>query len=170
MELKLVQLRQPKMLYYFGVKWRRLVITMSIFEISLPGKFPFPVFIFTLCGNFLTLTILTRNIDVNICNFTTYNVSFRFRVYFYFIREFFNPTIMTRNIDVNIRNFTKGGFFSECAMYFSNLQISKKKYSKKLSWTWNTGKWSIWLVIILKKSLKMIIRTNCEITYAKKDK
>ena len=58
MELKLVQLRQLKMLYYFGVKWRRLVITMSIFVISLPGKFPFPVF----SGNLLTRTILTRNI------------------------------------------------------------------------------------------------------------
>ena len=32
---------------------------------------------------------------------------------------------------------TKGGFFSESAIRFSNLQISKKKYSKKLSWTWN---------------------------------
>ena len=30
--------------------------------------------------------------------------------------------------------FSKGGFFSENAMCFSNLQ---KKYSKKLSWTWN---------------------------------
>ena len=29
---------------------------------------------------------------------------------------------------------TKGGFFSESAICFSNLQ---KKYSKKLSWTWN---------------------------------
>ena len=29
----------------------------------------------------------------------------------------------------------KGGFFSESAMCFSNLQISKKDYSEKLSWT-----------------------------------
>ena len=35
------------------------------------------------------------------------------------------------------RFFTKGVFFSESAIHFSNLQISKKKYSKKLSWTWN---------------------------------
>ena len=32
---------------------------------------------------------------------------------------------------------SKGVFFSESAMCFSNLQISKKIYSKKLSWTWN---------------------------------
>ena len=31
----------------------------------------------------------------------------------------------------------KGGFFSESPMCFSNLQISKKNYSKSLSWTWN---------------------------------
>ena len=31
----------------------------------------------------------------------------------------------------------KGGFFSESAIRFSNLEISKKKYPKKLSWTWN---------------------------------
>ena len=32
----------------------------------------------------------------------------------------------------------KGGFFSESAIRFSNLQISKKKnIPKKLSWTWN---------------------------------
>ena len=31
----------------------------------------------------------------------------------------------------------KGGFFSESAIRFLDLQISKKKYSKKLSWTWN---------------------------------
>ena len=32
---------------------------------------------------------------------------------------------------------TKGKFFPESVIRFSNLQISKKKYSKKLSWTWN---------------------------------
>ena len=32
---------------------------------------------------------------------------------------------------------TKGGFFSESAICFSNLQISQKKYSKKLFWAWN---------------------------------
>ena len=31
----------------------------------------------------------------------------------------------------------KGGFFPESAIHFLDLQISKKKYSKKLSWTWN---------------------------------
>ena len=31
----------------------------------------------------------------------------------------------------------KSGFFSESAMCFLNLPITKKKYSKKLSWTWN---------------------------------
>ena len=31
----------------------------------------------------------------------------------------------------------KGGFFSESAMCFLNIQISKRKYSEKLSWTWN---------------------------------
>ena len=31
----------------------------------------------------------------------------------------------------------KGGFFSESAIRFSNLQISKKPYSKKLSWPSN---------------------------------
>ena len=31
----------------------------------------------------------------------------------------------------------KGGFFSESAIRFLDLQISKKKYSNKLSWTWN---------------------------------
>ena len=34
--------------------------------------------------------------------------------------------------------YIKGGFFSESAIRFSDLQISKKKYSKKLSWAWNT--------------------------------
>ena len=33
--------------------------------------------------------------------------------------------------------FPKGGFFSESAIRFLHLQISKKKYSKKLSWAWN---------------------------------
>ena len=31
----------------------------------------------------------------------------------------------------------KGGYFSESAMCFLDLQISKKNYSKKLSWAWN---------------------------------
>ena len=31
----------------------------------------------------------------------------------------------------------KGGFFSESVIRFSNLQISKKKYSKKLSWAFS---------------------------------
>ena len=31
----------------------------------------------------------------------------------------------------------KGIFFSESAIHFLNLQTSRKKYSKKLSWTWN---------------------------------
>ena len=30
-----------------------------------------------------------------------------------------------------------GGFFSESAIRFSNIPISKENYSKKLSWTWN---------------------------------
>jgi hypothetical protein len=34
----------------------------------------------------------------------------------------------------------KGGFFSESAMRFSNLQISKKIYSKSLSCAWNLNK------------------------------
>ena len=33
--------------------------------------------------------------------------------------------------------YAKGGFFSESAMRFLDLQISKKKYSEKLSWAWN---------------------------------
>ena len=31
----------------------------------------------------------------------------------------------------------KGGFFSESPIHFLDLQISKKNYSKKLSWAWN---------------------------------
>ena len=31
----------------------------------------------------------------------------------------------------------KGGFFSESEIRFSNLPISQKNYSKKLSWAWN---------------------------------
>ena len=39
---------------------------------------------------------------------------------------------------VNIHSHsTKGGFFSESAMCFLDLKISKKNYSKKLSWAWN---------------------------------
>ena len=34
-------------------------------------------------------------------------------------------------------NYTKGVFFWESEIHFSNLQISKKIYSKSLSWTWN---------------------------------
>ena len=34
-------------------------------------------------------------------------------------------------------HYSKGGFFSESAIRFSDLQISKKIYSKKLSWAWN---------------------------------
>jgi hypothetical protein len=33
----------------------------------------------------------------------------------------------------NLEDSTKGGFFSESAIRFSKLQISKKKYSKKQS-------------------------------------
>ena len=32
---------------------------------------------------------------------------------------------------------TKGGFYSESAIRFLDLQISKTKYSEKLSWAWN---------------------------------
>ena len=32
---------------------------------------------------------------------------------------------------------SKGGFYSESAMRFLDLQISKKNYSEKLSWAWN---------------------------------
>jgi hypothetical protein len=32
-----------------------------------------------------------------------------------------------------LSNFPKGGFFSESAMCFSNLQIAQKNYSKSLS-------------------------------------
>ena len=32
---------------------------------------------------------------------------------------------------------SKGGFFSESEIRFSNLPISQKIYSKKLSWAWN---------------------------------
>ena len=35
----------------------------------------------------------------------------------------------------------RGVLFSESEMCFSNLKISKKKYSKKLSWTWNLNFW-----------------------------
>ena len=31
----------------------------------------------------------------------------------------------------------KGGFYSESAIRFLDLQISKTKYSEKLSWAWN---------------------------------
>ena len=34
-------------------------------------------------------------------------------------------------------SYVKGGFFSESAIRFPDLQISKKKYSEKLSWVWN---------------------------------
>ena len=40
-------------------------------------------------------------------------------------------------IDLWAKHLVKGGFFSESAMCFLYLQISKKKYSKKLSWAWN---------------------------------
>ena len=40
------------------------------------------------------------------------------------------------NLILNLDS-TKSGLFSESAMSFLNLQISKKKYSKKLSWAWN---------------------------------
>ena len=33
--------------------------------------------------------------------------------------------------------FIKGSFYSESVIWFSNLHISKKKYSKYLSWAWN---------------------------------
>jgi hypothetical protein len=35
---------------------------------------------------------------------------------------------------------TKGGFFSESEIRFSNLPISQKDHSKKLSWAWNLNK------------------------------
>ena len=35
-----------------------------------------------------------------------------------------------------LRRITKGGFFSESGIHFFYLQISTKKYSKKLSWAW----------------------------------
>ena len=35
---------------------------------------------------------------------------------------------------------SKGGFFSESEIRFSNLPISQKNYSKKLSWAWNLNK------------------------------
>ena len=35
---------------------------------------------------------------------------------------------------------TKGAFFSESEIHFSNLPISQKNYSKKLSWAWNLNK------------------------------
>ena len=41
-------------------------------------------------------------------------------------------------IKVAILATAKGGFFSVSATRFLDLQISKKKYSKKLSWTWNS--------------------------------
>ena len=56
-------------------------------------------------------------------------------------REVFQPHCVCvegpkRKIDLTFQmpqQQTKGGFFSESAIRFSDLQISKKKYSKKLS-------------------------------------
>ena len=50
--------------------------------------------------------------------------------------EFRSQKQLVSSIVPNLNNeyaFAKGGFFSESVIRFSNLQISKKKYSKKLS-------------------------------------
>ena len=44
--------------------------------------------------------------------------------------DFWHPPLPCRQI-------SKCGFFSESAICFSNLPISQKRYSKKLSWAWN---------------------------------
>ena len=44
---------------------------------------------------------------------------------------------MSNSSDSFKNSVTKGGFFSESTMCFLDLQISKKKYSKNLSWAWN---------------------------------
>jgi hypothetical protein len=50
-------------------------------------------------------------------------------------RPFYEDIVSSKTPTRNFKEFltSKGGFFSESAMCFSSLQISPKKYSKKLS-------------------------------------
>ena len=41
---------------------------------------------------------------------------------------------------LHLDDLPKGGFFSESEIRSSNLPIFQKKYSKKLSWSWNLNK------------------------------
>ena len=52
----------------------------------------------------------------------------------------------------------KGGFFSERSIHFLDLQISKKNYSKKLSWAWNLNFPANYSILLLAGNLNFKLR------------
>ena len=84
-----------------------------------------------------------------------------FTYFFYSITNFLSIKTSKSTSKVHI----KGGFFLESSIRFSNLQISKKKYSKKLSWAWNLHFPPITLYCSEKKpplAVKLLINTLCK--------
>ena len=95
---------------------------MSIFAISLPGKFPFPVLLLFIREFFNPTTYFDEKYWFQYSQLH-YQISFRFRVYFYFIWEFFNLHYFDKkyccqcsqfHYQVNFRVWVNFYFFRKC--------------------------------------------------------